>query len=360
MSDSASWVTLLGIELVIVIFAYLLFSWFRAHRMMRRDRKAVSDLISRVRAAKAQREQVLNSFLSENVGQQGELLEQSTVKLQRAELSLLQRFADIYRARDAGAAAQFFIDLEATLAAYHELYTDGAILEPVADSDDSDHLAELERLRKENARLSEELSVSMDTMSRMLNEYSTMFSTTENEEAAQAPPVLENLDELPEDELPEMLPEEPLDQEAVESVANDLELEPAAEPELTPESNLDDDLDDSLEPIELDMDEAFDEPLDKPLDQQPLSDDDLSGMDFDSDLDEFLVSNEEDDDTMALSSSSTEELTEEVTEPTEETLQVEKPSVDLDPLDELAALGVDDIDALFDTDDLDDQPNQKK
>ena len=44
--------------------------------------------------------------------------------------------------------------------------------------------SELERLRKENARLSDELQITMETMSRMLNEYSSMFVGGEPDDAA--------------------------------------------------------------------------------------------------------------------------------------------------------------------------------
>jgi len=79
----------------------------------------------------------------------------------------------VYKKRDAGAAAQFDIDLMAALAPYYELEGGGIVV--TQEQPDQD-ISVLESLRAENQRLSDELSVTMETMSRMLNEYSTMFT----------------------------------------------------------------------------------------------------------------------------------------------------------------------------------------
>ena len=97
--------------------------------------------------------------------------------LLREELRLLQRFADTYRRRDSASAAQFQLDVEAALAPYLDLSgAGGAAAVPEATVD----LSEMEALRERNVRLSEELSVTMDTMSRMLSEYSTMFTISDS------------------------------------------------------------------------------------------------------------------------------------------------------------------------------------
>jgi hypothetical protein len=61
----------------------------------------------------------------------------------------------------------------AALAPYYELEGGGIV---VAQEQADEDTSELENLRAENQRLSDELSVTMETMSRMLNEYSTMFT----------------------------------------------------------------------------------------------------------------------------------------------------------------------------------------
>ena len=186
MSEMTLWVALLGGEILLVLFVLLFVSWLRNSSARRRDNKAVNNLIASIRKSKPERENAIAAFLGNNMGLQGEALEKYKVKLMREEMRLMQGFADIYRKRDAVAAGQFFLTAEPALDAYHDLTGGGQAEAAVVGDVDT---AELEALRKENARLSEELSVTMDTMSRMLNEYSTMFSSAgqSTEETATAP-----------------------------------------------------------------------------------------------------------------------------------------------------------------------------
>jgi len=172
--DIMTLLMVLAAEIFLVLFVLLLVSWFRSSAAKRRDQKAVAALIKKVKAGKSEREKTIGAFLSTNLGLQGEALEKAKTALMREEWRLLQKFAVTYRDRNAGAAAQFNISAEGALDAYHELSggTGGTVVGSGEVADDG----ELEHLRKENARLSEELTVTMDTMSRMLSEYSTMFS----------------------------------------------------------------------------------------------------------------------------------------------------------------------------------------
>ena len=160
-------------ELLLVLLVLLLVAWFRSRAARRRDHKATRVLVTRVKNSRNEREAAIASYLVERMGMSGEPLEQAKAAILRAEMVLLQRFANVYKKRDAGAAAQFDIDLAAAVAAYHELHVEG--IEVTADEPTAD-ASEFEQLRVENARLSEELRVTMETMSRMLNEYSSMFA----------------------------------------------------------------------------------------------------------------------------------------------------------------------------------------
>jgi len=163
----------LAAELLLVLLVLLLVAWFRNRAARRRDHKATRVLVARVKNSRNEREAAIASYLVERMGMSGEPLEQAKAAILRAEMVLLQRFANVYRKRDAGAAAQFDIDLAAAVGPYHELHVEG--IEVTADEPAAD-ASEFEQLRAENERLSEELRVTMETMSRMLNEYSSMFA----------------------------------------------------------------------------------------------------------------------------------------------------------------------------------------
>lgn len=211
MNGMMLWMVLIGAEVLLAAFVFLLVYWIRHASASRRDRRAAAQLVARVRKGKADRGQTIAAFLSSRMGLSGAGLEQAKVAILREELRLLQQFADIYSRRDAGAAAQFQLCVEAAVGPYHML--DGATAS--SDSGNGVDSAELDALRRENARLSEELAVTMDTMSRMLSEYSGMFADNAGgEEAANIAPV-----------DTEVLPHEALEREAGESDAQLLDQE---------------------------------------------------------------------------------------------------------------------------------------
>lgn len=228
MSGMLFWLALAGAEVALVIFVLLLVYWIRNSSAARRDRKAATRLVARVRKGKADREAVITRFLSEQMGLAGAQLQETKTAILRAELRLLQRFADTYGRRVSGTAAQFNIDVEAGFAPYLELRGGGESAKIVEADVDGD---ELDALRAQNERLSEELSVTMDTMSRMLSEYSTMFAggsapapavaNTESNVAAEADPAedMDAAEELPAREVAELDTEQLDIAEAGETVA---------------------------------------------------------------------------------------------------------------------------------------------
>ena len=164
---------LLVAEGVLLLLALLTVSWFRDNARRRRDNRAIETLVARVNKSRAERESVIEGFLTERMQMSGEPLEQAKVAMVRGELAVLQRFAGIYRRRDADAAARFDTELTSALAPYQQLE---AFAEPLQGEHRAIEHAEIEALRAENVRLSEELTDMMETTSRMLNEYSTLFA----------------------------------------------------------------------------------------------------------------------------------------------------------------------------------------
>ncbi|HHI77194.1 MAG TPA: hypothetical protein ENJ94_08475 [Gammaproteobacteria bacterium] len=184
MKDILFWAAIGGGEVLLLLLVLLTIYWWRHSAAARRDRAAVAQLVKAVREGRQAREATIQGFLAEHMGLQGTALDQARVAILREELGLLQRFAAIYGRRDAGAAAQFHLALEAAVAPYLALKGNGAAAPVDAGTGDAE---ELEALRRENQRLSEELSVTMETMSRMLNEYSSMFAGGVPADAAVSP-----------------------------------------------------------------------------------------------------------------------------------------------------------------------------
>jgi hypothetical protein len=171
----------LGIELVLLLLVFLAVSWFRNRAMRLRDLRAVRALAARVRREAPEREQAIGRYLEQSLGLSGAALVEARADLMRAELGLLQRFASVYGQRAAAAAARFDSDLLAALEPYRTVRTGGT--EASAAGGDPDGV-QLDALQEENRRLSKELQMSMETMSRMLKEYSTMFAAGTSDPAS--------------------------------------------------------------------------------------------------------------------------------------------------------------------------------
>lgn len=166
-------------EVLLLTFVLLLIFWIRQVRAAKKDRQAVARLVEGARRHKSQREQVITDFLQDKLGLSGSSMEKARTTLMREEFRILQAFASVYAGRHSGSASQFQLELERAIAPYHQL----GVAVAVADGPSVDS-SEVEALRQENARLSDELSVTMDTLSRMLTEYSGVFIVGEEEGSA--------------------------------------------------------------------------------------------------------------------------------------------------------------------------------
>ena len=173
----------LGIELLLLLLVFLSVSWFRSRAVRQRDLRAMRTLIARVRQAAPEREEAIGRYLEKGMGFSGEALDEARASLLSAERALLQHFVSVYGQRSAAAAARFDGDLFAALEPYHLVGGAGTMAPAMQGNADG---VQLDALQQENRRLSEELQVSMETMSRMLKEYSTMFAAGPFERAGPA------------------------------------------------------------------------------------------------------------------------------------------------------------------------------
>lgn len=193
MSNTLLWIALAGGELLLIIFIALLVSWIRNRIMRRRDRKAIDALVSNSRGRKEERMAELGDFLGEKYALEGEAHGYAVRALYKAEARLIQAFARTYLNRDARSASRFNRPVEDSVGEYWSLEAGVGHADFVHAADASAEEAmeaaqaaaegqemvdsgELAKLRKENETLSDELRLAMDTMGRMLNEYSNVFT----------------------------------------------------------------------------------------------------------------------------------------------------------------------------------------
>jgi hypothetical protein len=157
----------------------VLFTILRKQRI----RKAASHLAERVQADKEKRSERLKKLLEEHYQLQSPKLDQTLHGIVQTEMTLYQNMLNGFLKDDQVSLQQIDVDVENLVLSYQALAGDVTVTEGSGGGADSD---EVEALKAENERLAEELKVTMDTMGRMLNEYSTMFADGEEGFPAEA------------------------------------------------------------------------------------------------------------------------------------------------------------------------------
>jgi hypothetical protein len=157
----------------------VLFTILRKQRI----RKAASHLAERVQADKEKRSERLKKLLEEHYQLQSPKLDQTLHGIVQTEMTLYQNMLNGFLKDDQLSLQQIDVDIENLVLSYQALAGDITVTGGSDEGADSD---EVEALKAENERLAEELKVTMDTMGRMLNEYSTMFADGEDGFPAEA------------------------------------------------------------------------------------------------------------------------------------------------------------------------------
>jgi len=174
----------LGELLLISLFAVLALI-LRGMLHRRRDHAAARSLIQHIKDDEERRTGETRDILGQRYGIGGDALDALVKTISREEKRFYQTLINLYLKRDAGSLENLNVAFEGAVAPYRSLELPQAedAGSPAGDvvTDAGLDEAEMERLRNENKRLSEELRITMDTMGRMLSEYSSMFSGGDDE-----------------------------------------------------------------------------------------------------------------------------------------------------------------------------------
>jgi hypothetical protein len=143
----------------------------------RRDHGAAVTLIARIKEDESRRKGETAKIMEKQHGLQGDVLDKTVKKISREEKLFYQNMINLYLRRDADSLMNLNVDFEGAVEPYRTLdVSPGGATEGAGDAGSVEESEEMERLRQENERLSDELRITMDTMGRMLNEYSSMFA----------------------------------------------------------------------------------------------------------------------------------------------------------------------------------------
>ncbi len=168
---SSFWFMVLIELLIATALVSVLFIVFSIMRRLR-DRKAATQIIHKVMEDEARRAAETKKIMLHKFGFEDVDAEKIAVKISHNERGFYQTVINMYLRRDAGELEKLNIAFEGTVDTYRTLEPPGGPTsgKPVNES------KELRLLKEENKRLSEEISVTMQTMGRMLSEYSAMFA----------------------------------------------------------------------------------------------------------------------------------------------------------------------------------------
>lgn len=154
-----------------------------------RDRKAAANIILKIKEDEKRRTAETKKIMIHKFGFDDGDAEKLAVKMDHEERAFYQKIINMYLLRDGSALEALNITFEAAVDPYRTLQPPGG----GTSANAADESKDMAHLKKENKRLSEEIAVTMQTMGRMLSEYSTMFAekAKEQEESAQEEEVVE-------------------------------------------------------------------------------------------------------------------------------------------------------------------------
>jgi hypothetical protein len=194
-----------------------------------KDKKSVTKLMAKIRADREARKMDIRKGLAA-YGLKDDALEAKVSEIDKRELKLYHRIATMYQNRSDAMLASMNVAVETTMKPYFELdmqlrAADDEAAES-AEATGTINSGEIEALQKQNEELQSELAVTMETIGRMLSEYSSMFSSKE-ESGLDKDKIMEafDVDEDDEANIADEAQENSVEDEGELEVVADLDIE---------------------------------------------------------------------------------------------------------------------------------------
>ncbi len=340
-------------EVTFLMAAALIFIGVSSVVKRRKGRKYLSDMFASITSDRDNRKKQLREGLSA-YGLEGDNLENRIAEIDKQERLLYKRIAHMYNKRSDVMLSNLPVAVETSTKPYLELSLTAVASQGSEEGSGGDSdidPAEFKALKEQNEQLQDELSVTMETIGRMLSEYSSMFGSEDDTDLDKGK-IMEAF-EVGEDDLDEQGNDEDIIEESAE--IEDLDV-------VNDEGGVEDEGD--VEVDDFEIEEAPEDIEDEVLEEIP---DELDGLgeavDIDEpdgiNLDEVSVSDVDIDDILDDVTLGNDEAAE------EETPEAEEDQADLpdSPESKEDEISVDDIDALLDQEipndellEIDDEP----
>ena len=156
-------------ELLVILLVVVVGMVIVAMKRRKNDQKAAEMLIDRVKKNRTARREKIRCLLNGKYQYQDEQLDQAVRDFSKIESGFYKKLIDLYLARAYKTVAKLDQEVEAITEPYFSLALPVVDVNGVSEEESE---CEATRLRTANERLKEELAVSMNTLGRMLSEYS--------------------------------------------------------------------------------------------------------------------------------------------------------------------------------------------
>jgi hypothetical protein len=224
------------VEITVLLLVILIIMLAVAMRRRSQRLAAVRALAAAVKKGMNDRADRMKEILSNRYGYQDDKLKKTTKTIKRREASFYQALLALIKDNDMGRLKDMRMQFENAVDPYRNLDIPKVVAE---ETKVDQHHPELESLRQKNRELTEELGITMETLGRMLQEYSTMFDPEDRAKAealvASEPTAATDESPATEDEGAEQAatPEAPSDDDLLNELMGD--EAPAVESEAKPQ-----------------------------------------------------------------------------------------------------------------------------
>jgi PHP family Zn ribbon phosphoesterase len=162
----------------VLILLVILILWVIINlKTKKRDRAAASLLVEHIKHQSKTRTETTSSYLHEKYLLEGDVLKQTVKSIDDSEKKFFQKLINIYLNRDAKGLSV----IDASVAEMIDIYKSLTPVIPIVDVDAEVSAAvaekeqQLEALQETNAKLSDELGITKETLSSMVGEFGNMF-----------------------------------------------------------------------------------------------------------------------------------------------------------------------------------------
>ncbi len=185
MIEVHSLVAVFAVEALAALFLLVVVFTFFMSRRKNKERSAAKDLVNKLKNNETSRKESLGVRLSESCELAPSTLDNVIAEIDGQEKNLYQQIVKMFLGRDAALLAEIDKSVQALSDPFCKLLAEIASAEKV-DSAMSSAIetanSEIQRLRGESERLSEQLSMAMQTMDEVSSEYSKMFGSSKDSE----------------------------------------------------------------------------------------------------------------------------------------------------------------------------------